>query len=93
MPPFPYTKFNLTNDRASYECWEAQIRAWQAVDESLLQSAEDKARARVVQPDICIIAVRRKFIPPLMTSAQDIVVRFYGRRMRSFESALRGAEA
>jgi hypothetical protein len=66
-----YKKMNLTGDPASWEAWETHLRAGPARTGG---ASSDKISER----DIGIIAVRRKYIPPVMDTSQVIVVSYYG---------------
>lgn len=69
-----YKKMNLTGDSASWEAWEVQLRAGSPCN--LKSNADDLVSNR----EIGIIAVRRKYIPPVMDTSQVIVLIFYGQK-------------
>jgi hypothetical protein len=71
-----YKKMNLTGDPASWEAWEVHLRAGNACN------AKSHADNLVSNREIGIIAVRRKYIPPVMDTSQVIVVTYYGVKER-----------
>jgi hypothetical protein len=69
-----YKKMNLTGDPASWEAWETHLRAGPARP----GTGSDKVSER----DIGIIAIRRKYIPPVMDTSQVMVISYYGGKER-----------
>eukprot|EP00753_Platysulcus_tardus_P016008 PLAT5370.2.p1 GENE.PLAT5370.2~~PLAT5370.2.p1 ORF type:complete len:862 (+),score=500.89 PLAT5370.2:1-2586(+) len=73
IPSVYHKKMNLVGDPAAWEAWQIYVRTSDPVNHSaaaLLNSNRD----------IGIIALRRKYIPPVMDTAQDIVLLYYGRK-------------
>ena len=62
-----FKKMNLVGDPAQWEAWEIHIRTWSAIDPS------DAMARRSAERDIGIIVLRRKYLPPLLDTAQDFV--------------------
>jgi hypothetical protein len=76
-----YTKMlNLTGDVACWEGWEVHARCLSNLNPS------ERSRNAALR-DVGVIALRRKFIPPLMETMQDVVLVYYGRRSDHAETA------
>ena len=64
-------RYNLTHDQSQWEAWCTHIRTGKR---STKTDAKRSRAAALQRRDIVIIAARRKYIPPLMSSYQDIVI-------------------
>ena len=67
-------KMNLTGDPACWDCWAIHFRTFEPA------SDRDPASLLISFRDIAIMAVERRYIPPVMENAQRILLVHYGPR-------------
>lgn len=65
---------NYNGDVGRWDCWQIHARTSSAID------PHDEEAALLQLRHICVIALRRSCIPPLMEKYQDIVIVLYGQQ-------------